>query len=82
MVTLQSDSNTQHKCLIRATEMGQLAMEEMANMKSEYTRLEKEVRANMTDREMCLKEIRDRLVDLREESQGLVRTEVGGKIEF
>ncbi|KAK6629025.1 hypothetical protein RUM43_002842 [Polyplax serrata] len=75
LVTLQSDSNTQHKCLIRATEMGQLAMEEMANMKSEYTRLEKEVRANMTDREMCLKEIRDRLVDLREESQGLVRTE-------
>lgn len=55
--------------------MGQLAMEEMANMKYEYTRLEKEVRANMIERERSLKEIRDRLVDLYEESQGLVRTE-------
>lgn len=55
--------------------MGQLAMEEMANMKYEYMRLEKEVRANMIERERSLKEIRDRLVDLYEESQGLVRTE-------
>lgn len=56
--------------------MGQLAMEEMANMKYEYARLEKEVRSNMVDREACLKEIRERLVALLEESQGLVRTEV------
>lgn len=76
-MTLQNDSRIQHKCLIRATEMGQMAMEEMANMRYEYTRLEREVRTNMMERESCLKEIRDRLVDLYEESQGLVRTEAG-----
>ncbi|KAL0280410.1 UNVERIFIED_CONTAM: hypothetical protein PYX00_001705 [Menopon gallinae] len=75
LVTLQNDSRIQHKCLIRATEMGQLAMEEMANMRYEYMRLERDVRTNMMERESCLKEIRDRLVDLYEESQGLVRTE-------
>lgn len=62
--------------------MGQLAMEEMANMKFEYTRLEKEVRTNMIDREGNLKEIRDRLKDLREETQGLVRTEVRAYVYF
>lgn len=59
-----------------ATEMGQLAMEYLDDRKFEFNKLEKEIKANMKERERTLKLVRREVAYLTNSFPQLIRKEV------
>lgn len=59
-----------------ATEMGQLAMEYLDDRKFEFSKLEKEIKANMKERERTLKLARREVAFLTDSFPNLIRKEV------
>lgn len=59
-----------------ATEMGQLAMEYLDDRKFEFNKLEKEIKANMKERERTLKLVRREVAYLTNSFPNLIRKEV------
>lgn len=59
-----------------ATEMGQLAMEYLDDRKFEFNKLEKEIKANMKERERTLKLVRREVAYLTNSFPKLIRKEV------
>ncbi|XP_013144909.1 PREDICTED: uncharacterized protein LOC106108324 [Papilio polytes] len=72
---LKVDCRAQGKCLMGATEMGQLAMEYLDDRKYEFNKLEKEIKANMKERERTLKLVRREVTYLTESFPNLIRKE-------
>ncbi|XP_063394540.1 uncharacterized protein LOC134679511 [Cydia fagiglandana] len=72
---LKLDCRTQGKCLMGATEMGQLAMEYLDDRKYEYNKLEKEIKANMKERQRTLKLVRREVAYLTDSFPKLIRKE-------
>ncbi|XP_041987583.1 eukaryotic translation initiation factor 3 subunit A [Aricia agestis] len=72
---LKQDCRAQGKCLMGATEMGQLAMEYLDDRKFDYNKLEKEIKANMKERERTLKIVRRELTFLTNSFPNLIRKE-------
>ncbi|CAH2035351.1 unnamed protein product, partial [Iphiclides podalirius] len=72
---LKLDCRAQGKCLMGATEMGQLAMEYLDDRKFEFNKLEKEIKANMKERERTLKIVRREVAYLTESFPDLIRKE-------
>ncbi|RVE42190.1 hypothetical protein evm_013155 [Chilo suppressalis] len=72
---LKLDCRAQGKCLMGATEMGQLAMEYLDDRKFEFNKLEKEIKANMKERERTLKLVRREVTYLTESFPNLIRKE-------
>lgn len=62
-----------------ATEMGQLAMEYLDDRKFEFNKLEKEIKANMKERERTLKLVRREVAYLTNSFPKLIRKEVSIK---
>lgn len=73
---LKLDCRAQGKCLMGATEMGQLAMEYLDDRKFEFNKLEKEIKANMKERERTLKLVRREVAYLTNSFPKLIRKEV------
>lgn len=76
---LKLDCRAQGKCLMGATEMGQLAMEYLDDRKFEFNKLEKEIKANMKERERTLKLVRREVAYLTNSFPKLIRKEVSRK---
>ncbi|XP_052746644.1 uncharacterized protein LOC112047652 [Bicyclus anynana] len=72
---LKLDCRAQGKCLMGATEMGQLAMEYLDDRKFEFSKLEKEIKANMKERERTLKLVRREVAFLTDSFPKLIRKE-------
>ncbi|CAG5039803.1 unnamed protein product [Parnassius apollo] len=72
---LKLDCRAQGKCLMGATEMGQLAMEYLDDRKFEFNKLEKEIKANMKERERTLKLVRREVAYLTDSFPNLIRKE-------
>ncbi|XP_047543815.1 uncharacterized protein LOC125075970 [Vanessa atalanta] len=72
---LKLDCRAQGKCLMGATEMGQLAMEYLDDRKFEFSKLEKEIKANMKERERTLKLVRREVAFLTDSFPNLIRKE-------
>ncbi|XP_063373202.1 uncharacterized protein LOC134661172 [Cydia amplana] len=72
---LKLDCRTQGKCLMGATEMGQLAMEYLDDRKYEFNKLEKEIKANMKERQRTLKLVRREVAYLTNSFPKLIRKE-------
>ncbi|XP_026762607.2 uncharacterized protein LOC113521303 [Galleria mellonella] len=72
---LKLDCRAQGKCLMGATEMGQLAMEYLDDRKFEFSKLEKEIKANMKERERTLKLVRREVAYLTDSFPNLIRKE-------
>ncbi|XP_022832809.1 uncharacterized protein LOC111360814 [Spodoptera litura] len=72
---LKLDCRAQAKCLMGATEMGQLAMEYLDDRKYEYNKLEREIKANMKERERTLKLARREVAYLTDSFPSLIRKE-------
>ncbi|CAH0703377.1 unnamed protein product [Spodoptera exigua] len=72
---LKLDCRAQSKCLMGATEMGQLAMEYLDDRKYEYNKLEREIKANMKERERTLKLARREVTYLTDSFPNLIRKE-------
>ncbi|CAH2217746.1 jg22975, partial [Pararge aegeria aegeria] len=72
---LKLDCRAQGKCLMGATEMGQLAMEYLDDRKFEFNKLEKEIKANMKERERTLKLVRREVAFLTDSFPSLIRKE-------
>ncbi|XP_049885935.1 uncharacterized protein LOC126380516 [Pectinophora gossypiella] len=72
---LKLDCRAQGKCLMGATEMGQLAMEYLDDRKFEFNKLEKEIKANMKERERTLKLVRREVAYLTDSFPRLIRKE-------
>ncbi|CAK1588268.1 unnamed protein product [Parnassius mnemosyne] len=72
---LKLDCRAQGKCLMGATEMGQLAMEYLDDRKFEFNKLEKEIKANMKERERTLKVVRREVAYLMDSFPNLIRKE-------
>ncbi|CAG9558142.1 unnamed protein product [Danaus chrysippus] len=72
---LKLDCRAQGKCLMGATEMGQLAMEYLDDRKFEFSKLEKEIKANMKERERTLKLVRREVAYLTDSFPSLIRKE-------
>ncbi|XP_026316058.1 uncharacterized protein LOC113227376 [Hyposmocoma kahamanoa] len=72
---LKLDCRAQGKCLMGATEMGQLAMEYLDDRKFEFNKLEKEIKANMKERERTLKLVRREVAYLTNSFPKLIRKE-------
>ncbi|KAJ8737005.1 hypothetical protein PYW07_000276 [Mythimna separata] len=72
---LKLDCRAQGKCLMGATEMGQLAMEYLDDRKFEYNKLEREIKANMKERERTLKLARREVAYLTDSFPNLIRKE-------
>lgn len=78
---LKLDCRAQGKCLMGATEMGQLAMEYLDDRKFEFSKLEKEIKANMKERERTLKLVRREVAYLTDSFPSLIRKEVSSKVK-
>lgn len=78
---LKLDCRAQGKCLMGATEMGQLAMEYLDDRKFEFSKLEKEIKANMKERERTLKLVRKEVAFLTDSFPNLIRKEVSHIID-
>ncbi|KAG6452191.1 hypothetical protein O3G_MSEX007493 [Manduca sexta] len=72
---LKLDCRAQGKCLMGATEMGQLAMEYLDDRKFEFSKLEKEIKVNMKERERTLKLARREVAYLTDSFPDLIRKE-------
>ncbi|PZC75906.1 uncharacterized protein LOC110378216 [Helicoverpa armigera] len=72
---LKLDCRAQGKCLMGATEMGQLAMEYLDDRKFEYNKLEGEIKENMKERERTLKLARREVAYLTDSFPHLIRKE-------
>ncbi|CAG4942236.1 uncharacterized protein LOC123705074 [Colias croceus] len=72
---LKLDCRAQGKCLMGATEMGQLAMEYLDDRKFEFSKLEKEIKTNMKERERTLKLVRREVAYLTDSFPNLIRKE-------
>ncbi|XP_012261634.2 myosin-9-like isoform X1 [Athalia rosae] len=72
---LVEDRKSQCKVLIKVTEMGQLATENLDDTRTRYKNLERDVRVNMKERERTLNIVRFQVDDLWAYLQSLVRTE-------
>ncbi|XP_045784996.1 uncharacterized protein LOC123880742 isoform X1 [Maniola jurtina] len=72
---LKLDCRAQGKCLMGATEMGQLAMEYLDDRKFEFNKLEKEIKLNMKERERTLKLVRREVAFLTDSFPNLIRKE-------
>ncbi|CAB3225140.1 unnamed protein product [Arctia plantaginis] len=72
---LKLDCRAQGRCLMGATEMGQLAMEYLDDRKFEFSKLEKEIKANMKERERTLKLARREVAFLTDSFPNLIRKE-------
>lgn len=79
---LKLDCRAQGKCLMGATEMGQLAMEYLDDRKFEFSKLEREVKANMKERQRTLKLARREIAYLTDSFPELIRKEVGKSYSF
>lgn len=75
LLFLGNDQHQQMKCVLRATEMGQLATEDVANLREEYKTIEREVKANMRLRDRQVKKLREEVDDVYKECKLLTRTE-------
>uniref|UniRef100_A0A2A4JHB4 Uncharacterized protein n=1 Tax=Heliothis virescens TaxID=7102 RepID=A0A2A4JHB4_HELVI len=73
---LKLDCRAQGKCLMGATEMGQLAMEYLDDRKFEYNKLEGEIKENMKERERTLKLARREVAYLTDSFPHLIRKEL------
>lgn len=73
---LKLDCRAQGKCLMGATEMGQLAMEYLDDRKFEYNKLEKQIKMNMKERDRTLKLVRREVAFLTDSFPKLLRKEV------
>ncbi|XP_045531241.1 uncharacterized protein LOC123718622 [Pieris brassicae] len=72
---LKLDCRAQGKCLMGATEMGQLAMEYLDDRKFEFSKLEKEIKVNMKERQRTLKLVRREVAYLTDSFPNLIRKE-------
>ncbi|XP_037869848.1 uncharacterized protein LOC101737634 [Bombyx mori] len=72
---LKLDCRAQGKCLMSATEMGQLAIEYLDDRKFEFSKLEKEIKANMKERERTLRLARREVAYLTDSFPDLIRKE-------
>ncbi|KAJ0183730.1 hypothetical protein K1T71_000153 [Dendrolimus kikuchii] len=72
---LKLDCRAQGKCLMGATEMGQLAMEYLDDRKFEFSKLEQEIKVNMKERERTLKLARREIAFLTDSFPDLIRKE-------
>ncbi|XP_063837979.1 uncharacterized protein LOC135087063 [Ostrinia nubilalis] len=72
---LKLDCRAQGKCLMGATEMGQLAMEYLDDRKFEVNKLTQEIKANMKERERTLKLVRREVAFLIDSFPDLIRKE-------
>ncbi|KAL0902632.1 hypothetical protein ABMA27_000459 [Loxostege sticticalis] len=72
---LKLDCRAQGKCLMGATEMGQLAMEYLDDRKFEVNKLTQEIKANMKERERTLKLVRREVAYLIDSFPDLIRKE-------
>ncbi|KOB71746.1 Uncharacterized protein OBRU01_08146 [Operophtera brumata] len=63
------------RCLMGATEMGQLAMEYLDDRKFEFSKLEKEIKANMKERQRTLKLAKREIAFLTDSFPDLLRAE-------
>ncbi|KAK4876929.1 hypothetical protein RN001_009435 [Aquatica leii] len=71
--TLKYDSFVQSKCMVRTTELGQLATEYLDDRKQEFKELEKVVKRDMKAREESLKVVRKEVADLSNNMGMLIR---------
>ncbi|XP_050683753.1 uncharacterized protein LOC126978748 [Leptidea sinapis] len=72
---LKLDCRAQGKCLMGATEMGQLAMEYLDDRKYEFSMLEQEIKTNMKERNRTLKLARREIAYLTNSFPNLIRKE-------
>ncbi|XP_072930299.1 uncharacterized protein [Epargyreus clarus] len=78
---LKLDCRAQGKCLMGATEMGQLAMEYLDDRKFEFNKLEKEIKTNMKERERALKLVRREVAYLTDSFPNLIRKEEAANLD-
>ncbi|KAF5280526.1 hypothetical protein FQR65_LT00277 [Abscondita terminalis] len=71
--TLKYDSYVQSKCMVRTTELGQLATEYLDDRKQEFNELEKVVKRDMKAREHSLRVVRKEVADLTNNMGLLIR---------
>lgn len=77
---LRSDQREQSKIIYRTTMMGQLATEDLDDIRLKYQKMADEVWINMKERERSLEVMRRRCNDIWEYAKSLVRTEVSDLI--
>lgn len=73
---LKADRDEQGKVLYRATLLGQLAAEDLDDIRQKYKKMSKEVWINMKERERTLKIARTKVEKLWENCRSLVRVDV------
>ncbi|KAF2879348.1 hypothetical protein ILUMI_26818 [Ignelater luminosus] len=64
LATLRLDGFNQSKCMVRTTELGQLATEYLDDRKQEFKELERAVKRDMKAREQSLRVVRQEAADL------------------
>ncbi|KAK2582345.1 hypothetical protein KPH14_004681 [Odynerus spinipes] len=72
---LEDDRKDQCKVIITATIIGQLAAENVDDLKEKYNRMTRDILKNMKERERTLAVARERVADLWEYAKSLVRVE-------
>jgi len=73
---LRSDQREQSRIIYRTTVMGQLAVENLDDVRQQYKKMVDEVWIHMKERERTLEIARKRCADVWQYAQSLVRTEV------
>ena len=74
--TLKQDQQSQCKVILKATIMGQLAVEQSDDIEEKCRRVNRKVWNNMKERERALTVVRGQVEDLWSFARSLIRTEV------
>lgn len=75
-MALQQDGLEQGRCLIRTTELGQLAMEYLDDRRDEYKLLEANVKHDMKIRLQSLSIVQEQVQEMHKEMRSLIRRDV------
>lgn len=75
-MALQGDALEQGKCLIRTTELGQLAMEYLDDRRDEYVLLESTVKHDMKQRLQSLSVVQEQVQQMHGDMHLLIRRDV------
>lgn len=76
LTALQTDAFEQGKCLIRTTELGQLAMEYLDDRRDEYTFLENTVKRDVKLRLQSLSVVQEQVQQMHGDMHLLIRRDV------
>lgn len=82
LTALQQDGLAQGNCLIRTTELGQLAMEYLDDRREDYRLLEASVKRDMKIRLDSLSTVQEQVQQMHKEMHLLIRRDVYKRVFF